>query len=278
MFRITKPFLILSFCCLFTSLRGQQSDKMVVGVAKFTSEVNSPFVDAVAEKVVQVVTNTKRFTVVDRTSYDKIKEELEFQKTEAFLDSKTTVKQDVAIAAQYMIVGHLVKMNVYTMKNPNGSVNGFKASAAFTLKVNNVETGETTEAEHFQTEVSPQAASKEQAVNQALQSVEKALYDYFKKTFPVYAKILRVPETKKESALTVILNVGKNAGVDIGDQFSVEFVELLEGKPFPTEIGNVVVEKLIGDDFIECKVLKGGKEIFSRFNAADTLQCKLIVK
>lgn len=278
MFRITKLFLILSFCCLFTSLRGQQSDKMVVGVAKFTSEVNSPFVDAVAEKVVQVVTNTKRFTMVDRTSYDKIKEELEFQKTEAFLDSKTTVKQDVAIAAQYMIVGHLVKMNVYAMKNPDGSVNGFKASAAFTLKVNNVESGETTEAEHFQTEVSPQAASKEQAVNQALQSVEKSLYDYFKKTFPVYAKILRVPETKKESALTVILNVGKNAGVDIGDQFSVEFVELLEGKPFPTEIGNVVVEKLIGDDFIECKVLKGGKEIFSRFHAADTLQCKLIVK
>jgi len=278
MFRITKPFLILSFCCLFTSLRGQQSDKMVVGVAKFTSEVNSPFVDAVAEKVVQVVTNTRRFTVVDRTSYDKIKEELEFQKTEAFLDSKTTVKQDATVAAQYMIVGHLVKMNIYTMKNSDGSVNGFKASAAFTLKVNNVETGETTEAEHFQTEVSPQAASKEQAVNQALQSVEKALYDYFQKTFPVYAKILRIPESKKESALTVILNVGKNTGVGIGDHFSVEFVELLEGKPFPTEIGNVAVEKLVGDDFIECKVLKGGKEIFSRFNAADTLQCKLIVK
>ncbi len=278
MFKTTRLFLILSLCCLFTSLRGQQNDKMVVGVAKFTSEVNSPFVDAVAEKVVQVVTNTRRFTVVDRTSYDKIKEELEFQKTEAFLDSKTTVKQDVAIAAQYMIVGHLVKMNIYTMKNPDGSVNGFKASAAFTLKVNDVETGETTEAEHFQTEVSPQAASKEQAVNQALQSVEKALYDYFKKTFPVYAKILRVPETKKESALSVILNVGKNAGVGIGDQFSVEFVELLEGKPFPTEIGKVVVEKLVGDDFIECKVLKGGQEIFSRFNAAETLQCKMIVK
>lgn len=273
-----KAVLCFTFCWVCLTVQAQQNDKMVVGVAKFTSEVNSPFVDAVAEKVVQVVTNTRRFTVVDRTSYDKIKEELEFQKTEAFLDSKTTVKQDAAVAAQYMIVGHLVKMNIYTMKNPDGSVNGFKASAAFTLKVNNVETGETTEAEHFQTEVSPQAASKEQAVNQALQSVEKALYDYFKKTFPVYAKILRVPETKRESALTVILNAGKSTGVVVGDHFSVEFVELLEGKPFPTEIGNVVVEKLVGDDFIECKVLKGGKEIFSRFNAADTLQCKLIVK
>ena len=278
MHRFLNIILPTLFCWVCLTVQAQQSDKMVIGVAKFTSEVNTPFVNSVAEKVVQVVTNTRRFTVVDRTSYDKIKEELEFQKTEAFLDSKTTVKQDATIAAQYMIIGHLVKMNIYTMKNPDGSVNGFKASAAFTLKVNNVETGETTESEHFQTEVSPQAASKEQAVNQALQSVEKALYNYFKKTFPVYAKILRVPETKKESALIVILNVGKNTGVVVGDQFSVEYVELLEGKPFPTEIGNVVVEKLIGDDFIECKVLKGGKEILSRFNAAETLQCKLIVK
>lgn len=278
MHRFLNILPIILFCWVCLTVQAQQNDKMVIGVAKFTSEVNTPFVNSVAEKVVQVVTNTRRFTVVDRTSYDKIKEELEFQKTEAFLDSKTTVKQDATIAAQYMIIGHLVKMNIYTMKNPDGSVNGFKASAAFTLKVNNVETGETTESEHFQTEVSPQAASKEQAVNQALKSVEKALYNYFKKTFPVYAKILRVPETKKESALIVILNVGKNTGVVVGDQFSVEYVELLEGKPFPTEIGNVVVEKLIGDDFIECKVLKGGKEILSRFNAAETLQCKLIVK
>ena len=273
-----KLFLILSFCCLFPSLRGQQNDKMVVGVAQFTSEVNSPFVGAVSEKVVQVVTNTKRFTVVDRTSYDKIKEELEFQKTEAFLDSKTTVKQDVAIAAQYIIVGHLVKMNIYTMKNPDGSVNGYKASAAFTLKVNNVETGETTEAEHFQTSVSPQAASKEQAVNQALQSVEKPLYDYFVKTFPVYAKILRISETKKESAVKVVVNAGKNSGLIVGSQFVVEYVEILEGKPFPQEIGYLSVNKLVGDDFAECSVQKGGKEIFSRFNSAEDIRCKLLVK
>ena len=275
MVKTIKLFLILSFCCLFPALRGQQ---MVVGVAQFTSEVNSPSVGAVSEKVVQVVSNTKRFTVVDRTSYDKIKEELEFQKTEAFLNSKTTVKQDVAIAAQYIIVGHLVKMNIYTMKNPDGSVNGYKASAAFTLKVNNVETGETTEAEHFQTSVSPQAASKEQAVNQALQSVEKPLYDYFVKTFPVYAKILRIPETKKESAVKVVVNAGKNSGLIVGSQFIVEYVEILEGKPFPQEIGYLSVTKLVGDDFAECSVQKGGKEIFSRYNSAENIRCKLLVK
>jgi hypothetical protein len=106
--------------CIVSSLIGysQTADlKPVVGVAEFTSEVDSKYSSAVAEKVVQVVTNTKRVTVVDRTSYDKIKKELEFQKTEAFLDSKNTVKQEVALAAQNMIVGHIVKMSIYSMKS-----------------------------------------------------------------------------------------------------------------------------------------------------------------
>jgi len=135
--------IIILIICLVNSFIGysQTDSKPVVGIAEFTSEVNSKYSEAVAEKVVQVVTNTKRFTVVDRTSYDKVKQELEFQKSEAFLDSKSTVKQDVALAAQNMIIGHIVKMSVYAMKNTDGSVNGYKASVAFTIKVNDVETG-----------------------------------------------------------------------------------------------------------------------------------------
>ena len=157
----------------------QTDNKPVVGVQNFTSEVNSPFVNSVYEKVIQVVTNTHRFTLIDLVGADKMAEEL---KSEKYLDSKNTQKNVDLLTMQYMVMGHLVKMHVYTMKNPDGSVNGYKASAAFTLKVNDIETGKTTEAAHFQTEVSPQAMSKEQAVNQALQSIEPALNDYFSKT------------------------------------------------------------------------------------------------
>ncbi len=270
---------MLFFCwaCCF-SLQAQQDEKLTIAVIPFETEVNSPFVASVTERVEKVITNTKRFTVVERASYDKIKEELEFQKTEAFLDSKTTVKQDAAVGAQYVILGHVIKMNIYTMKNSDGSVNGYKASSAFTLKVSDVETGVTTEAEFFQTEVSPIAASKEQAVNQALISVEKSLNDYFTRTFPVYCKILKMPEVKKDAAASVVLNAGKNSGINKGDVFIVEFVDILDGKPFPTEIGSLTVESLIGDDFSQCKVNKGGKAIFSRFNAEDNIRCKLLVK
>jgi hypothetical protein len=252
--------------------------KEVVGISAFSSDVNSDFDRSVAEKVVQVVTNTRRFTVVDRTSYDKVKDELEFQKSEAFLDSKNTVKQDGALAAQYLIIGHIIKMNVYTMKNGDGSVSGFKASAAFTLKVNDVETGKTTEAESFQTSVSPLAMSKEQAVNQALQSVEADLNAYFSKTFPLITSIVKIQTIKKDVAVTLLIAGGRTFGFKEGDKLTVERIEMLNGKPYPTDIGELKVTKIAGDDFSECSVTKGGKEILALFNAAEKLNCKLIVK
>jgi hypothetical protein len=268
-------FVMISFVnSLF--VYSQTDLKPIVGVAKFTSEVNSKYSNSVAEKVVEIVTNTRRFTVVDRTSYDKVKEELEFQKTEAFLDSKNTAKQDAVLAAQYMIVGNILKMSVYNMKNTDGSTNGYKASVAFTLKVNTVETGTTTEAENFQTSVSPLMLSPESAVNEALKSIEGTLSAYFIKTFPLTTKIRKVLTFKRESASTVLIAGGKSFGFKEGDKLTVEKNDLIDGKPYPVQIGNIKVTKIAGDDFSECTVTEGGKEIMTRFNAGETLMCKLI--
>lgn len=272
---------VLLIFILFASVlfaHSQTDERMVVGVSEFTSEVNNPFVYAVAEKVIQIVTNTHRFVVVDRTSYDKIKEELEFQKTEAFLDSKNTVKQDVAVAAQQIIIGHLVKMNIYTMKNTYAEVIGYKASAAFTLKVNDVETGVVTEAESFQTKESPIAASKEQAVNQALASLDDDLYDYIAKTFPVTVKIVKVLENKKNVVTKILVSGGKTYGLKTGNTLRVDAIEMLDGMPYPTQIGEIKVTALAGENFAECKVTKGGKDISSQLAIGTKIQCTLNVK
>ncbi|WP_264520942.1 penicillin-binding protein activator LpoB [Flavobacterium sp. N1994] len=259
-------------------VHSQSPAKPILGVAAFTSEVNSKYSGAVAEKVVQVVTNSKRFTVVDRTSYDKLKQELEFQKSEAFLDSKNTVKQDVALAAENMIVGNILKMSIYAIKNSDGSVNGYKSSISFTLKVNEVESGKTTEAESFQTDVSPLMLSPESAVNEALKSVEPKLIAYFIKTFPLTTKICKILTIKKETALTILISGGKEFGFKEGDKLTVEKNEMIDGKPYPSQIGELKISKIAGDDFSECTVSDGGKEILSRFNAAEKLTCKLILK
>ncbi len=139
-------------------------------------------------------------------------------------------------------------------------------------RYNKYKTGKTTEAAHFQTAVSPQAMSKEQAVNQALLSVETSLNEYFTKTFPLETSIVKIFDAKK-----VLVEGGKEFGFKEGDRLLVERIELLNGKPYPTEIGEVKITKLAGD-FSECSVSRGGKEIMAAFNAAEKIICKLILK
>ncbi len=272
---------IISVClgllsCQF--LCAQPDSKPVIGVSEFTSEVDSKYAGAVAEKIVEVVTNSKRFTVVDRTSYDKVRQELEFQKSEAFLDSKNTVKQDAALAAHHIIAGHILKMSVYAMKNTDKSVNGYKASISFTLKVNDVESGKTSEAESFQTEVSPLMLSPESAVNEALRSIEPQLSDYFARKFPLTTKISKILVEKKGAATSVLIAGGGSYGFKEGDKLTVQKIEILEGKPYPSEIGQIKVVRLAGDDFSECVVTDGGKAILEGFSAVQKLTCKLVVR
>jgi len=271
---------MLSVICIVNSLYGySQSDlRPVIGVTKFTAEVESKYCSSVTEKIIEMLTQSKRFQVVDRTSLDKVKDELEFQKTEAFLDSKDRVKQGIAIGAQYLITGHIVKMNVYAFKNTDGSVSGYKASTSFQLKVIEVETGKSTEAQSFQSKVSDIMLSPESAVNEATKSLEEGLSTYFTKNFPVISKIVKIISSKKDAATSILIAGGTTYGLKEGDKLTVNKIEILEGKPYPSEIGEIKITKVAGDDFSECSVTKGGTEILSRFNAADKLSCKLQIK
>jgi len=265
------------FAALATGAAMAQDTKVVLGISEFTSEVQSPYTRAVTEKVVQVVTNAKRFIVVDRTSLDKVKAELELQKSEAFLDSDNTVKQDAALAAHQVIVGHIIKLPIIRNANPDGSVNGYKANVSFTLKVNDVETGRTTEAETFTGTQSTLKLSPESALDEALTSLEKPLMDYLKKNFPLTTKIAKIKESKKNKASVVLISGGKSFGFNVGDKILVEIIEIIDGQSLQETIGTLEVINLAGD-FSECAVKDGGEKILSAFNANKKLICKLQIK
>ncbi|MDR1884504.1 MAG: penicillin-binding protein activator LpoB [Prevotella sp.] len=249
-----------------------------MGVSAFTSEVESKYNGAVTEKVVEILTQTKRFQVVDRTSMDKVYQELELQKSEAFIDSKNTAEQGVAMAAESIITGHIVKLPVYRMTNGDGSTRGYKASVYFQLKVVDVATGLSNEATSFEGKASKEMLSPESAVANATASLENELRDYFLKNFPVKAKISKIIETKKEEAKKVLINAGKLQGLKVGDKLSVERIETLDGQAYPSVIGEIKVETLAGESFSECSVSKGGEQIKGSFDAAENLNCKLIIK
>lgn len=269
----------MAVCVLLGHAQPQEDDRLVVGVAAFSCQEESPFTGLVTEKVVEMLTNSKRFRVVDRTSRDKITAELELQKSEAFLDSENTVEQDVAVAAEKMITGEIVKIPVYRMKNSDGSVRGYKASVAFQMKVVDVATGLSTEATSFEGKASKECLSPESAVTMAMMSLQDEMSEYFRINFPVTAKIVKILQEKKGAAELILIKAGKKNGLKEGDELTVESIEMLDGEMLPETIGTVTVKTLKGEAFSECEVgKKEGKAIFEAFNAGKQIRCSLIIK
>lgn len=275
-----KNIVFLIFFCIVNSLIGysQTDSRYIVGIDEFdNSKANSKFARSVAEKVDEILTKSKRFVVVNRLNSDAIKRELELQKTEAFMDSKNLVKQNNQTGAKFKIAGTLIKLPVYAMKNPDGSVNGYRASASFQLKMIDVETSQATEAESFETDESPLMLSPESALNEALKSIEPNLIEWLNKTFPLRTFIKKLLSSKSNEAKTVLIGGGRTYGFKVGDELAVQIVEMIDGKEFPREIGAIEIEKISGDDFAECSVSDGEEEIYKLLTSIPpvTLKCEL---
>jgi len=267
----------LLFVCGAT-LCAQTDSRPVVGVAQFTCETDSRFVRLVTEKVVEMLTNTRRFQVVDRTSSDRVREELELQRSEAFMDSHNLVEQDVAIAAEKLITGHINKIPVYAIKDGMGRVKGFKASVSFQMKVVDVATGLSTEATSFEGKAGDLMLSPESAVTQAMQTLQGELDEYFRVNFPIVAKIVKVTEEDASAVKTVVLNAGKRQGIKKGDLFRLAAVEILEGEALPTDLGEVEVKELSGESFSICTVArKPGRALKEKLAAGVAIECRLVV-
>ena len=260
---------IIMTACIFKGYaQSNDDDRQVVGVAEFSCNENSPYTGLVTEKVVEMLTNSKRFRVVDRTSREKITQELELQKSEAFIDSENLVEQDVAVAAEKMITGEIVKIPVYRMKNRDGSVRGYKASVAFQMKIVDVATGLSTEATSFEGKASDECLSPESAVTMAMMSLQDKMAEYFRINFPITAKLMKIEKEKNGVAEIILIKAGKKHGIKVGDKFNVEVLEILDGEILPTTLGIATVMELKGEAYAECKVSKKeGKAIYENFNA-----------
>lgn len=270
---------LLLVLCANTISAQPSDDRTVVGVSQFTCTEQSPYTGLVTEKVVEMLTNSKRFHVVDRTSRDKIDAELELQKNEAFIDSNNLVEQGASVAAEKMITGEIVKIPVYRMKNGDGSVRGYKASVAFQMKVVDVAGGTNIEATSFEGKASKECLSPESAVTMAMMSLQPEMEEYFRINFPVTARLLKIVKENKGVAKTVLVKAGKKHGIKVGDRFTVESLETLDGEVLPTELATIIVKRLTGDAFSECKVeKKDGKTLYDKFNAGANIRCSLIIK
>lgn len=280
----SRLFLLAGLAAMFVSAKPPQRElaptdaRPVVGVAKFGSDTETQFAGQITERVVDVLINSKRFQVVDRTTVDKIQQELEFQKSENFIDSKSTTQQGVMKAADFMVTGKIGAINVARVMNVDGTVGGYKASVNFTLKIVQTSSSLSSEAHSFESKGGDKTLSPEKAVAAALNTIEPQLVEYFATNFPVNVKIAKVLTVKKDAAATILVAGGSAMGLHEGDKLTVQRIEMLESMPYPSDIGEIKVIKVAGENFAECEVNKGGVPIQALFAAGEKLNCKLVKK
>lgn len=264
--------IILSTCAVLAQTDSRQS----VAVTKFSADFETKYAGAITEKVIEMLMKSKRFQVIDRTSIDKVKDELEFQKSEYFIDSKNLTQQGVLVAPDFILTGHIRQINISRMMNTDGSIGGYKASLSFTLKIDEPATGISIESQSFESKGAQKTLSPERAVDEAIRTLSESVEDYFTKTFPVNAKIVKIISLKGDAAASVLISSGKSAGLKEGDKFSIQKIEMLDQKPYPTDLGQMKITKVVSDDFSECTLTKPSADLAKSFNSKEKITCKLL--
>lgn len=251
----------------FINAKTVDDDRYVVGVAKFKSDIESPYTGLVTEKLVGWLKESNRFIVVDRTHMDRVNEEMEFQKREEFIGRKDLAEQGNNLAAQKIIAGTITKIPVYRMKNGDGSVRGYKASVAFEIKLDDVETSETTHTASFEGKASKECISPEAAVVMAMGTMRDDIMRYFSGAFPIEARILKIDSRDGDNAETVIIKAGAKHGIAKGDMFELVLREKIEGEEVVSTIGTARVMEITGDTTARLKLdKKSGQAVGMNFS------------
>lgn len=254
---------LVAFTNIFSYLNayGQQiqDKRRIVAVEKFRSDTPTKYDRAITEKVIEIITKSKRFQVVDRTNLELLKKEQALQRTEEFYDPN---KQNAVqmLGADYQVNGIIRMINIVRMTS-GGDFAGFKATLSFNLTISTVASGKTTDAQSFESYNSSVQLTPERAVDEAIRTLEEKLTNYFQEEFPVIVVISRVLKEDDDEAELLLITGGNSHGLKEGDEFLVKSVEMIDGSPYYQEIGKIELIKVAGDNFSECEVDKGGKAI-----------------
>lgn len=286
-----------------------QDDRETVAVPLFENSVQKHldsskrtldrYIPGFTAKVTEILKGTKRFVVVNR-SVDQVEAERDFQSEPEFVrriveSKKTGSPLDVSdiIAgnaryasiemmpdatgtltfrgANYIVLGEIRKIDINKMLNTDGSTSGYKALLGLQISLIDAETNNVIEAEGFQSiPLKTAMNSAARAVDEALMTMENTIRTYLLQAFPLKGRVVKITESG------LVVNIGSNHGVRVGDRFALSVVEELEGESYEKQLGEAKVAKIAGPIFSDCNIIGNQKEVKEANNAGQTIKAILI--
>ena len=233
-----------------------QNSKTSIWVAPLESDQpgKMTFSKEARSEIVESFVKFGSFSVVDREATQLIQQELELQKSEAFMDGKV-VEQGKAVGAEFIAQGF------YHSKE-----------SKFILKIVDVSTGNTVETDEYKMDFF--AANYRKHLRKMVYRLANRWLSGAKIT------VMRSLEDKGESTQRVLLAGGSGKGLKVGTMLEVFSIEMEEVDGESLErfeaIGKMKVDRIENANFANAKLRSGGKEVFKHFAANKKLYCRIV--
>lgn len=259
---LTIMTLLLVWC---VSAQEDASKKKVLFVdwITYTSGIGSSYPTMLKNAIVGGIQETGRLNIIDAELEPSLQGEQERRSSEEALgDEKSRTEQIKKLGADYIMKIHVAQMQATRKTHDDGSVY-YDGLINFTLSVMKTADGTILVSKPFsyadlnaKTGDTPEAAVVA-TTDFVKVSMNKFINDYFK----LESKIVAIEKTGKKGAETVYIDCGSSAGIDKGQLFDVFMVKEVAGRKVRTNIGQLEVTEVQGEDMALCKVKKGGDAI-----------------
>lgn len=254
---------MLLFCGVFAQEDAQKKKVLFVDYFTYTSGIGASYPTMLKNAIIGGIQETGRLSVIDAEMEPSLKVEEDRRSSEEALgDQKSRTEQIKKLGADYIMRIHVTQMQATKKLHDDKSVY-YDGLINFTLSVINVADGTMLVSKPFsyaglnaKTGDTPEAAVV--ATTDFVKiSMNKFVNDYFK----LESKIVAIESCGKKGAETLYINCGSSAGIEKGQLFDVFMVKEVAGKKLKTNIGQVEVVEVQGEDMALCKVKKGGDAI-----------------
>lgn len=256
--------------------------KKRVAVAEFSIGQNkvlrgrdaSSFADAATEKIINAFAALKRFTILDRTVAERLKDDNR--------KNRGGYKVGASKDADVLCIGTVQNVSVAEKYDDKGKFLGYDGDVELQIKIYDLSTGDLVLSKDVRggTEIGGGLLSlfnfyqdtPSKAAFKALNNAERRIKDTIEEAFPVEGKIVEVIDTANEKE-RFLISLGSNLGFRKGDEVIVIEVSSLKinGKDYPRqkEIGRLEITKIEPDGtFSEAEVTdKGGQLIIKKYES-----------
>lgn len=262
-------------------VQAQEDTRPTILVAKFggNKDFKQAYIDQVRSKVLEGITKTQRFRVIDGLSDAAFQNEATRRMAESAMTDETARTQLMqTLGAQYIVTGAVTTLSSVQGKLDDGSIY-YTGNIAYTINLLDAATGTAKASETFNHNglTADDGDSEVEAVNKTCERIVKDVTTFIDKNVKLSSKIVQIDEVKKDKAATVYIDLGEESGIQKGQKFEV-FKEVMVGTRVTTKkIGELTAVE-VSEGATLCKVNDGGDVINTLFNEGATLSVKTRAK